>query len=203
MPAGTDGIEHSMRVIDEITRTHARNTLIAWRTERASELRERADPALRERLATLLRSAPFDRARVLGVYWPIRGEPELGPCLGSWEAQGRTLALPRIGEDGALVFGRWPLDGSLRAGRFGIPVPHPFEPVEPALLIVPCVGFDVRGYRLGYGGGHYDRTLGRRPVAAIGVAYDGCELEGFDAAAHDRPLAAIVTESRVIRTDRG
>lgn len=201
MPAGT-GTEHSMRIIDEITRAHVRNTLIEWRGERTTELRECADPALRERLAGLLRTAPFHDARVLGVYWPIRGEPELGPCLAQWEAQGRALALPRIGEGGALEFGRWPRGGELRAGRFGIPVPHPFELVEPDLLIVPCVGFDARGYRLGYGGGHYDRTLERRPVAAIGVGYDGCELEGFDAAAHDRPLAAIVTESRVIRTDR-
>ncbi|HLT27326.1 MAG TPA: 5-formyltetrahydrofolate cyclo-ligase [Zeimonas sp.] len=189
-----------MRIVDEITRTSARNALIQWRAEHATELREQADPALRERLAELLRTPPFDRARVLGVYWPIRGEPELEPCFEPWQAQGRTLALPRVAQCGALEFGRWSPGDELRAGRFAIPVPHPFEPVEPELLIVPCVGFDARGYRLGYGGGHYDRTLAQRPIAAIGVGYDACELERFDAAAHDRRLAAIVTESRVIRT---
>jgi len=188
-----------MRVVDEITRTHARNALILWRRERPAALSESADAALRERLAALLGAAPFDRARVLGVYWPIRGEPQLAACYERWESEGRLLALPRIGEAGALEFGRWRRDGEMRVERFAIPVPHPFETVDPELLIVPCVGFDSRGFRLGYGGGHYDRTLARRPIAAIGVGYDACELEGFDAQAHDRPLSAIVTESRVIR----
>lgn len=189
-----------MRVVDEITRTHARNALIRWRCERDSALSEQADAALCERLSALLDVPPFDRARVLGVYWPVRGEPELAPCYDRWESEGRTLALPRIGEGGALGFGRWRRDGEVRIERFAIPVPHPFEAVEPDLLIVPCVGFDAHGHRLGYGGGHYDRTLARRPIAAIGVGYDACELERFEAEAHDRPLAAIVTESRVIRS---
>jgi 5,10-methenyltetrahydrofolate synthetase len=188
-----------MRVVDEITRTRVRNALIRWRCERDTAVGEQADAALRERLAALLATAPFDRARVLGVYWPIRGEPELAPCYRQWECEGRTLALPRIGAGGALEFGRWRHDGEVRVERFAIPVPHPFETIEPELLIVPCVGFDSRGYRLGYGGGHYDRTLAQRSVAAVGVGYDACELERFDAEAHDRPLPAIVTESRVIR----
>ncbi len=187
-----------MRVVDEITRSHARNTLIRWRSEHGSRLRAQADPALGERLLQLLRRPPFDRAGTLGVYWPIRGEPELAPCYAQWRSEGRTLALPRIAGDGALEFGRWRNEDALRAGRFAIPVPDPFERCEPELLIVPCVGFDARGYRLGYGGGHYDRTLAQHAVAAIGVAYDACELEAFDAAAHDRALSAIVTESRVI-----
>ncbi|MCO5102148.1 MAG: 5-formyltetrahydrofolate cyclo-ligase [Burkholderiaceae bacterium] len=173
--------------------------MILWRRERPAAWSESADAALRERLASLLGCAPFDRAQVLGVYWPIRGEPQLTACHERWESEGRQLALPRIGEAGALEFGRWRRDGEVRIDRFAIPVPEPFETVDPALLIVPCVGFDSRGYRLGYGGGHYDRTLARRPIAAIGVGYDACELEHFEAQAHDRPLAAIVTESRVIR----
>ena len=189
-----------MRVVDEITRTRARNALIRWRRERDAACSEKADQALRARLAALLREEPFAQARVLGVYWPIRGEPALAACYECWESDGKALALPRIGEGGALEFGRWRRDGDVRVERFAIPVPHPFETVEPDLLIVPCVGFDARGYRLGYGGGHYDRTLARRPIAAVGVGYDACELERFDAEAHDRPLPAIVTESRVIRT---
>ncbi len=188
-----------MRVVDEITRTHARNALIRWRCERDTRLGEQADAALRERLSALVGAAPFDVAGVVGVYWPVRGEPQLGPCYERWESEGRTLALPRIGEGGALEFGRWRRSGEVRIERFAIPVPHPFETIEPELLIVPCVGFDSRGYRLGYGGGHYDRTFARRPIPAIGVGYDACELERFDAEAYDRPLPAIVTESRVIR----
>lgn len=188
-----------MRIVDEITRTHARNTLIRWRGEHRAQLRANADPAIARRLVELLGAPPYDAIDVLGVYWPIRDEPDLASCYAHWLHGGRRLALPRIGADGALEFGRWHDDAELRAGRFAIPVPEPFDVVAPGLLVVPCVGFDVRGYRLGYGGGHYDRTLAARGLPAVGVAYDGCELHGFEAAAHDRPLDAIVTESRSIR----
>lgn len=188
-----------MRIVDEITRTHARNLLIRWRSEQDPGWREKADRALCERLAAWVRGPPFEHAQVLGVYWAIRGEPQLAACHEQWESEGRVLALPRVGAGGVLEFGRWHGNVGMRIERFAIPVPHPFDAVEPDLLIVPCVGFDARGYRLGYGGGHYDRTLAQRPIAAIGVGYDACELDRFDVATHDRPLMAIVTESRVIQ----
>ncbi|MCL4746977.1 MAG: 5-formyltetrahydrofolate cyclo-ligase, partial [Burkholderiaceae bacterium] len=66
------------------------------------------------------------------------------------------------------------------------------------LIVIPCLGFDARGHRLGYGGGYYDRTLAARALATIGVAYDCLEVRGFDAQPHDRVLDWIVTESRVL-----
>lgn len=162
-----------------------------------------ADAAIATRLRAWLQAWLAARARsgdgvVLGVYWPVRGEPDLREPMADWHRAGHTIALPRVADGGALGFGRWTPATAMHVAQFGIGLPEPFEPVTPALLIVPCVGFDLRGYRLGYGGGHYDRTLAARPVPAIGVAYDGCALARFAAGAHDRAMAAIVTETRTI-----
>ena len=81
--------------------------------------------------------------------------------------------------------------------RFGIAVPEPFEPVRPALLVIPCVGFDRRGWRLGYGGGFYDRTLAGLDAAAVGVAFEEAEVDGFAPQPHDRRLDAVVTPRAV------
>jgi len=77
-------------------------------------------------------------------------------------------------------------------------VPHPFVAVRPDVIVAPCVGFDPRGWRLGYGAGYYDRTLHGLEVPAAGVAYDVCEA-AFEPGPHDRPLQAIITESRCLR----
>lgn len=170
----------------------------------AADLRRAADAAIGARLDALLAARDAQGREIVGVYWPVRGEPDLRDAMARWHAAGRTIALPRIAAaQRTLEFGRWTPTWPMRAAQFGIPVPEPFEPVQPTLLIVPCVGFDARGYRLGYGGGFYDRTLGRRPVPAIGVAYDACELARFTARAHDRRMAAIVTETRTIDTRSG
>lgn len=182
----------------ETTRKDLRKQLIQWRQDNQERLSREAAQALRERLLCWLSRPAFEQTGVLGVYWPIHGEPDLRPCQVHWRARGKTLALPRVGADGVLEFGRWDTGADLRPDRFSIPVPEPFRPVVPDLLIVPCVGFDARGYRLGYGGGHYDRTLSRYPVHAVGVAWDACELSGFVPAAHDRPLDVVITETRIV-----
>lgn len=186
----------------EAERREARNTLIAWRRSMVPEVRRAADAAIGERVDRLLATtAPFGSA-VVGAFWPVRGEPDLRESMARWHAAGCTLALPRVvGLDRALAFGRWIPGATMRTAEFDIPVPEPFEALQPSLLIVPCVGFDARGYRLGYGGGFYDRTLGEHSLPAIGVAYDRCEIERFVPGAHDRRMAAIVTEARTIVAD--
>lgn len=188
---------------DESARRDARNTLIAWRRSMDVQLRCTADAAIAARLDAWLhrwRATRTHGAReVLGVYWPVRGEPDLRAPMSGWHRAGHAIALPRVAAGGgALEFGRWTPATALRVADFGIPLPEPFVPLTPTLLIVPCVGFDQRGYRLGYGGGHYDRTLAAHSLPAVGVAYDGCELVRFVAGGHDRPMTAIVTETRTI-----
>ncbi len=175
-----------------------RERLIAWRMSWQSCDRSAAN----ERIVACLRRLLADSAEpgAIGVYWAIRGEPEL-PSVEARDYWGtRALALPRVKARGEpLDFGLWRSSADLAFDRWGIATPEPFEHIEPALLIIPCIGFDVRGYRLGYGGGFYDRTLAARSIPTIGVAYDRCELDDFEPQAHDRPLDLIVTESRVIR----
>lgn len=135
---------------------------------------------------------------VIGVYWPIRGEPQLAPACATWHARGWDLALPRVvAPDAPLAFGRWRANATLVADAFGTRVPDPFEPVDPVLLVAPCLGFDARGYRLGYGGGFYDRTLARLRVPVVGVCHECAQVSGFEPGSHDRPLTALITEARL------
>ncbi len=86
-------------------------------------------------------------------------------------------------------------------GFWDIPVPAGDDRVIPTTLLVPLVGFDDRGYRLGYGGGYYDRTLASFPARPLanGVGYEFAHLETIYPQPHDIPMSAIVTEGRVLR----
>jgi len=188
------------RTVDaDAERRDARNTLIAWRRSMVPEARRAADAAIGERIDRLLAMAAPAAPAVVGAFWPVRGEPDLRQSMARWHAAGFVIALPRVvGADRALAFGRWIPGAAMRTAEFDIAIPEPFETLQPSLLIVPCVGFDARGYRLGYGGGFYDRTLDEHPLPAIGVAYDRCEIGRFVPGAHDRRMTAIVTEARTI-----
>lgn len=142
--------------------------------------------------------------RSIGFYWPLRGEFDARAWIAAWLAAdtSRRAALPAIAERHApLVFHVWTPDAPMREGHHGIPEPVAREAIAPELLLVPCVGFDRDGYRLGYGGGYYDRTLAAWPGAAlpvtVGVAYEACRIDDGVLAreAHDLPLDAVVTES--------
>ena len=140
-------------------------------------------------------------AQVIGVYAPMRSEPDLGLLYAQWRAEGRQLALPVTVRDQPLRFCRWNADSVLAADRFGVATPIERTWVEPDCLIIPCVGFHRAGsqvYRIGYGGGYFDRTLAARPVTAIGVGYDVLETPEFEPARFDVPLDALVTELRLI-----
>ena len=184
------------RLGTDAERALARQALIGWRESLDEGARVQADASIGERLVRAL--AAFEPG-VLGAYSPIRGEPRLDAALARLCGIGWTLALPRVaGRGQPLEFGRWTPGAPLAPGPYRTLHPEPFEPVVPAVLVVPCVGFDTRGFRLGYGGGFYDRTLALHPAVAVGVAYDGCELGGFEPGEHDRALAMVVTESRLI-----
>lgn len=165
-------------------------------------LRERrtADAAIRARLAGLLarRAWPLE-GRVLAAYWPMRGEPDLRPLFADWVAAGAILALPVVGApDAPLSFVAHRPGAALRRGRHGTTEPAAGASVEPDVVMVPCVGFSTAGWRLGYGGGYYDRTLAGSGALAIGIAYEGGELSEFGPEPHDVALACVVTQERLI-----
>jgi 5-formyltetrahydrofolate cyclo-ligase len=177
-------------------RATERERLIAWRKLFSGAQRSQAERAIGARLVALLQGQP---AGVLAVYWPIRGEPDLGPELTLLERRGMALALPRVRARGqALEFGMWRPGQAMRPGGYGVMLPEPFELVRPDTIVMPCVGFSASGYRLGYGAGFYDLTLAQFAVPAIGVAFDGLELDGFKPQPHDQRLTHLVTESRTL-----
>lgn len=137
---------------------------------------------------------------VVSAYWPLRGEPDLRPWLATLVEQGLTCVLPVVVEKGApLAFRRWTPGCAMEKGFWNIPVPADPAPFTPQLLVSPVVGFDSRCYRLGYGGGYFDRTLAllqsrRSPFHVLGVGYAMSRLETIHPLPHDIPLQGIVTE---------
>jgi 5,10-methenyltetrahydrofolate synthetase len=133
----------------------------------------------------------------LGVYWPLRDEPQLQAAYARLERLGARLLLPVVVEKhAALEFADWRMGEAMVKDGMGVAVPADLrlQPYPPALLI-PCLGYNSGGYRLGYGGGFYDRTLARGPrPLTVGVAYRCLEVD-FASDTHDVPLDAIITEA--------
>ncbi|MGE3148254.1 MAG: 5-formyltetrahydrofolate cyclo-ligase [Pseudorhodoplanes sp.] len=134
---------------------------------------------------------------VLSAYWPFRGEPDLRSWLGDWCARGGRAALPVVVTKNApLVFRLWREGDRLTRGIWGIPVPAEGEAVQPDIVIAPLVGFDAECYRLGYGGGFFDRTLAALPesTTAIGVGYEQAAMRTIRPQPFDMPMRYIITE---------
>lgn len=134
----------------------------------------------------------------VSFYWPFRGEPNLRPLMRRMVAAGRTVALPVVVQQRQpLEFRPWTPGCEMMLGVWNIPIPDTKERVTPRLLLAPVVGFDPQRYRLGYGGGFFDRTLaalgGERTV--IGVGYDSQAIATIHPLTHDIPMGRIVTES--------
>lgn len=143
----------------------------------------------------------LDRTNTIGAYWPIHDEIDPRFLMQKLERLGFPLALPEVvGKDEALVFRRWGLGDDLVPGMFGTEQPCREAPVVvPDVLIVPLLAFDADCYRLGYGAGHYDRTLAAHPhIKAFGFAYGAQFVEDVGKEAHDWPLQAVITEAGTI-----
>ncbi len=177
-----------------------------WRKEtREALLRARVDagPAKRAEWsrpieAGLRRLIPERGARTIGFYWPFRGEFDARPLVRALIADGMTAALPAVVQPKTpLEFRRWAPGTEMEHGVYNIPIPKVRDLLEPEVLIVPLVGFDGAGYRLGYGGGYYDRTIASfaaKPYA-IGVGFELSRLSTIYPQPHDIPMSAILTEA--------
>jgi 5-formyltetrahydrofolate cyclo-ligase len=120
-------------------------------------------------------------------------------------AEGWTTALPVVvAKNAPLLFRQWAPGEALVLGRWDIQIPPETAPeVQPDVLLVPMLAFDRKGYRMGYGGGFYDRTLAKlralKKVTAIGVAYAGQEIDMVPRDEHDQPLDWIMTEQETFK----
>lgn len=145
-----------------------------------------------ERLATM------GRGLTIGFYWPIKDEPDLRGLMTRLQAEGADIALPVVEEKARpLVYRRWTPEARMMRGDWDIPVPPAdAHVIRPDVMLAPLVGWDAEGYRLGYGGGYFDRTLAAfapRP-ATIGVGYEAARLATIFPQPHDISLDAIITE---------
>jgi 5-formyltetrahydrofolate cyclo-ligase len=183
-------------------RKKQRAMLIARRLSIARDERGHLNEAITARLKPWLTQP--DGQRTIGFYWPFKGEYDPRPLMRSLHAQGVRLALPVVTEPAQpLVFRKWWPGIRMVPGIWDIPVPAEGDAVLPDALVVPLVGFDDRGYRLGYGGGYYDRTLAAMPVRplAIGVGFELSRMGTIHPQPHDIPMSLIVTEQQTIRFD--
>jgi 5-formyltetrahydrofolate cyclo-ligase len=141
---------------------------------------------------------PLAASTIVSVYWPFRGEPDIRPWMAAIWSKGVGVALPVVEAKGQpLVFREWRPDARLKRGVWNIPFPADGAAVVPMVVIAPLVGFDPAGYRLGYGGGFFDRTLAAldpKPLA-IGVGHPVGALATIYPQPHDVPMDWIVTGS--------
>ena len=187
----------------------ARADIMRWRKnerERLIALRLAMPAAMRQELTTAI-AATLDTAigdvagRVVSTWWPFRGEPDLRPWMAAATARGATCALPVVTEkNAALTFRIWEDGDPMERGIWNILVPAKGALVIPDVVLAPLVGFDADCYRLGYGGGYFDRTLAgltqRRLV--IGVGYSTQRIRSVHPLDHDIPMDLIVTEDGVV-----
>jgi 5-formyltetrahydrofolate cyclo-ligase len=141
----------------------------------------------------------------IGFYWPFKGEIDLRHIVQGFQERGAEVALPVVVErQHPLEFWLWHPGMKLERGIWNIPIPRERNPVRPTFLLVPLLGFDAAGYRLGYGGGYYDRTLASldpKPVT-IGVGHELGRLETIYPQPHDMPMDVIVTGTGISRFRR-
>ncbi|MCK6452254.1 MAG: 5-formyltetrahydrofolate cyclo-ligase [Alphaproteobacteria bacterium] len=180
----------------------------AAQTERRARLARAAGPRAGEELRDgFLADVPLPPpGAVVSAFWPMGDEIDVRPLLERLDALGYRCSLPvTVGRGKPLVFRRWSPGLALVPGGFGTSVPPEDQPLAtPDLLIVPLLAFDRQGYRLGYGGGFYDRTLealraAGRPHLAVGVGYAGQEVARVPHHEGDQRLDWVVTERDAFR----
>lgn len=178
----------------------------------AAEVRKRA-AAENPHAGDQLRDQILNNAIQLGlslpyhvsVFLPIGSEIDTLPTMRMLADLGHITALPVVmGKDRPLIFRKWFVDEKLVPGSFGISEPLSSEPeIIPEVLLVPMLAFDTQGYRLGYGGGFYDRTIEKleqdAAITTVGVAFSAQQVDTVPRGPHDRPLQWIATENKVIR----
>ena len=168
---------------------------------KAANAREGSEAGLKL-VANAQKRLPSDPAVVSG-FWPVRAEIDVRPLLDALRARGWQVALPVVVENGApLIFRAWNEGDAMDEGAFRIPEPQQSaKELTPTVMLVPLVAFDADGFRLGYGGGFYDRSIEKlssagAPLTVIGCAFDAQEVVRVPREAHDRQLDAILTPSR-------
>lgn len=180
-------------------RKEKRQQLLAGRAALPQEARAAAARQVSAHVLQVLdeRSIPFAGLTVSG-YWPIKSELDLRPLLIACISRGARAALPLVETKASpLVFREWTPETKMQRSFWNIPVPASTAVVVPDILLSPLVGWDSEGYRLGYGGGHFDRTLAvlKSPRLVIGVGLQSAAIDTIFPQPHDVRMDVIVTDA--------
>ena len=157
-------------------------------------------------IKNILKLIPIETTGPVAVFWPMTYEPDIRPIFDKIIQMGRKVLLPVIqGSGTVLIFRSWKTGDRLQEN-----VHKTMEPLlkstiyEPEVLLIPVLGFDNRGHRLGYGAGHYDRTLKQlykknTNILTIGVAYETQHVNEVPIGSYDQPLHCVTTEEKVYK----
>lgn len=196
---GHTGIDEHTRLDVARWRKASREHLIGQRLALSAERRSVLDRSVMPRLCDELGDL---RGRTVSIYWPFKGEPDPRALVVEIIARGGACALPVVVEKAhPLAFHRWAPGEKLERGIWNILVPAVADPCIPDIVLAPVVGFDALCFRLGYGGGYFDRTLAAMPAKprVIGIGYEQARLSSIFPQPHDIPMDAIVTEADTYR----
>ncbi|ESR23667.1 5-formyltetrahydrofolate cyclo-ligase [Lutibaculum baratangense] len=191
---------------DASGKAHLRRLAAARRDRLTAVERQRKAAALAEAAPTIHRLA---RGGVVSCFSSFGNELDTAPLIAALDRLGCRLALPVVGRKGhPLTFRPWRPGDEMKPGPFGILQPLPERGrVEPSLFLAPLLLFDREGYRLGYGGGFYDRTLqearSRRKILAIGLAFAEQEFPRVPRESYDQRLDGVLTDEGIVRCQGG
>lgn len=145
----------------------------------------------------VIKSKEFQSAQIIGAYFTFGSEVMTDSMIAQAKREGKKVALPSV-EGERITFYEFLSNEELVKGKFGILEPLPYSPIDKLdLLVVPGIAFDMKGYRLGYGHGYYDRLLAGKKIFSIGLAFSLQLIDNVPHDEHDRQLDAIVTESGI------
>ena len=145
----------------------------------------------------------ISKKKIIGGYYPVNHEIDILGFLSKLEIKGLQLSLPVIKKNNEMDFYRWSKDELLKLNDYGIPEPEKNKKVFPDILLVPLVAFDSRLYRIGYGGGYYDRYIEKysikKNLLKVGIAHSCQKINRIPTNNYDKKLDLIITEKYVLR----
>ena len=143
------------------------------------------------------------KKKIIGGYYPINFEIDILYFLSNVESKCSQISLPVINENNQMDFFKWSYNDLLKLNKFGIPEPLKNKKVIPDIVFLPLVAFDERLYRIGYGGGYYDRYIEKlsttKKILKIGIAHSCQKINRVPANKYDKKLDMIITEKHVLR----
>jgi 5-formyltetrahydrofolate cyclo-ligase len=145
----------------------------------------------------------ISKKKIIGGYYPVNFEIDILDFLEKLEIKGLQLCLPVVKKNNEMDYYSWSTKNLLKLNKYGIPEPEKIKKVFPDIVLVPLVAFDNRLYRIGYGGGYYDRYIeklsNKKNLFKIGIAHSCQKINRVPTNKYDKKLDIIITEKYVLR----